>query len=121
MPIGTCDPASRGDAYNVTQLAVGNGDVMVTVRYGWDGVSTRETGCDGPLVNGTGPASNRWAVSYLNAGQTTYYMHTIGRNGQARTLTLNPGASGTFTAQQAAANGYVNISDIDNLSLTTEP
>lgn len=120
MPVGTCDPATRGDPYNVLQLAVGNGDVFVTIRYGWDGVSTRETGCDGPLVNGTG-GGNVWAISYLNAGQTTYYMKTVGRNGQPRTLTLNPGASGTLTKNQAASAGYVNVSDCDNLTLTTTP
>ena len=120
MPTGTCDPATRGQAFNVLQLAIGNGDVFVTIRYGWDGVSTRDTGCDGPLVNGTG-SGNVWAVSYTNAGQTTYYMHTVGKNGQARTLTLNPGASGTLTKTQAASAGYVNRSDCDDLSLTTEP
>jgi hypothetical protein len=121
MPIGTCDPATRGDAFNVLQLSVGNGDVTVTIRYGWDGTSTRATGCDGPLVNGTGPASNRWAVAYENLGATTYYMHTTGRNGQARTFTVGPGASGTLTAQQAANNGYTNRSDCDDLTLTTVP
>lgn len=121
MPIGTCDPATRGDQFNVLQLAVGNGDVMVTIRYDWDGVSTKETGCDGPLVNGTGPVSNRWAVKYENTGLTTYYMHTIGRNGQQRTFTIGPGDTGTFTAQQAASRGYVNRSDCDDLTLTTAP
>lgn len=120
MPIGTCDPATRGDPYNVIQLAVGNGDVMVTIRYDWDQISTRDTGCDGPLVNGTG-IGNTWAVAYVNAGETTYYMHTTGRNGQSRTFTINPGANGTITKSQAAAQGYVNRSDVDNLTLTTEP
>ena len=120
MPAGTCDPATRGDAFNVSQLAVGNGDVFVTIRFAWDGTSVRPD-CDGPLVNGTGQVSNRWAVSYLNAGQTTYYMHTTGKNGVARTLRLDPGASGTLTAQQAASQGYVNASDCVNLTLTTEP
>jgi hypothetical protein len=120
MPIGTCDPASRGDAFNVLQLAVGNGDVMVTIRYGWDGVSVRPD-CDGPLVNGTGPASNKWAVSYANLGPTTYYMHIEGRNGTPRTLTLNPGQSGTLTATQCANNGYGTAADFDGLTLTTAP
>lgn len=121
MPAGTCDPASRFEPFNILQLAVGNDDVFVTIRYGWDGVSTKETGCDGPLVNGTGPASNRWAVSYRNSGPTTYYMHTVGRNGQSRSFQINPGQSGTFTAAQAAARGYVNRSDCDALELTTTP
>lgn len=40
MPAGTCDPATRGEAFNVLQLSVANGDVTVTVRYGWDGPRT---------------------------------------------------------------------------------
>lgn len=121
MPAGTCDPATRGDLFNVLQMAVGNGDVMVTIRYGWDGTSTRDTGCDGPLVNGTGPASNRWAVAYQNLGGTTYYLHTTGRNGQPHTFTLGPGASGTLTAQQAASQGFATRLDCDDLTLTTTP
>lgn len=122
MPAGTCDPATRGDPYNVMQMAVGNGDVMVTIRYDWDHVSTKDSpgGCDGPLVNGSG-SGNAWAIAYVNAGQTTYYMHTIGRNGQARTFTIDPGANGTITKNQAASQGYVNKSDCDDLTLTTSP
>ena len=122
MPAGTCDPATRGDPYNVLQLAVGNGDVFVTIRYGWDNVSQRTDpdGCDGPLVNGTG-SGNGWAVSYVNAGQSTYYMHTVKKNGQPLTLTIPPGSNGTLTKQQAAAGGYVNASDCKSLALTTEP
>lgn len=119
MPAGTCDPATRGDPFNVLEMAVGNGDVMVTIRYGWDGVSVRPE-CDGPLVNGTG-SGNVWAIAYQNLGSITYYLHTVGRNGQARTFTLNPGASGTLTKNQAASQGYVNRSDCDELNLTTTP
>ena len=166
MPVGTCDPATRSQPYNVIQIAEGNGDVFITIRYGWDGRSQKESehtvtagqtladiaalygatetemrtwnnlpdstisvgqiltvwkgGCDGPLVNGSG-GGNVWAISYVNAGAITYYMHTIGRNGQARTFTVNPGANGTITKAQAANNGYVNRSDVDDLSLTTTP
>lgn len=120
MPAGTCDPATRGDPYNVLQLAVANGDVMVTIRYGWDGVSTRDAGCDGPLVNGSG-AGNVWAVAYQNLGGTRYYLHTVGRNGQPHVFTLDPGAAGTLTKNQVASQGFVNRSDCDDLELTTVP
>lgn len=122
MPIGTCDPATRGDAFNVQELSVANGDVTLTVRYGWDGVSTRETGCDGPLVNGTGPASNRWAIQAVNnTAGTTYYAHTVGKRGQPRVVTLDPGVTAKYTAQQAANNGFETISDLENLTLSTSP
>lgn len=196
MPIGTCDPASRGEAFNVFEQAQGDaGEVLLTVRYGWDGPrsvsvstvsgsqsitapagsfgpgdlgraisgagipagstlsavvsdtaatlsaaatatgtitatiagSTKETGCDGPLVNGTGPASNRWAVRAQNTGPTTYYAHTRKRSGQVKTYTLSPAVSpteptiATVTAQQAANNGYSLRSDFDELVLTTDP
>lgn len=121
---GTCDPASRGQAFNVQELSVANGGVTLTVRYGWDGVSVKdsEEGCDGPLVNGTGPAANRWAIRAVNnTTDTTYYAHTLGKRGQPRTITLLPGQTSTYTAQQAANNGYETISDLYDLSLTTTP
>lgn len=54
MPIGTCDPASRGEPYNAFALEIPapnrSGYVLTEVHYDWDGVSTRETGCDGPVI-----------------------------------------------------------------------
>lgn len=120
MPAGTCDPATRGQAFSVLQLAVANGDVMLTIRFGWDGVSVRPN-CDGPLINGTGVASNRWAVQAQNLSQTTYYAHTIRKNGQLARYTLGPGATGNVTVAQASANGYTAASDFGSLSMSTDP
>lgn len=121
MPAGTCDPASRGDAFNAGTLAGGiNGEVSIDYRYGWDGVSVRPD-CVGPLVNGTGPTTNRWAIRYVNGGQVTYYVHTLGKRGQPRRLTLAPGDSGTFTAAQASTNGYDTNEDLSSLYLSTDP
>lgn len=124
MPEGTCDPATRGATFNVLEQAQGDaGEVLITVRYGWDGVSTRESegGCEGPLVNGTGPASNRWAVRAVNTGTVTYYAHTTRRNGQPRRFTLTAGQTVTATAQQASAQGYDSNLDFGSLYLTTDP
>lgn len=120
MPLGTCDPGTRGDAYNTQEMSIANGDVTLTVRYGWDGVSTRETGCDGPLVDGTG-AGNRWAIRAVNLSQTTYYAHTVGKRGQPRVYTLAAGATQTVKAAAAASVGYATISDIYDLTLSTSP
>jgi len=96
------------------------GEVLITVRYGWDGVSVKPE-CDGPLVNGTGVVANRWAVRAVNTGQVTYYAHTTARNGQPKTWILSPGQTATATAVQASSNGFSTRGDFDNLVLTTEP
>jgi hypothetical protein len=71
MPIGTCDPASRGrgETYNEFAMEVplpdGSGYVLIDCRYTWDGTSTRATGCDGPVIflrtRNTG-TSTAWAM-----------------------------------------------------------
>lgn len=119
-PPGSCDPASRGDAYNVTEMAVANGLVDIIARYGWDGVSTRETGCDGPFVNGTG-AGNKWAIQVTNNDTVSWFVNTVGKRGQPRHLELLPGVVNQYTATQAANNGYQTISDLDTLSITQTP
>jgi hypothetical protein len=120
MPAGTCDPASRGDAFNMQQMAVANGMVDITVRYGWDGVSVRPD-CDGPLVDGTGPVGNRWALKVTNNDTVSWYVHTVGRRGQPRHLELLPGVTRTYTAAQGTAAGYASITDLESLNITTSP
>ena len=116
MPIGTCDPASRGDAFNSAELQFG--PVNVKYRFGWDGVSTRETGCVGPLVQGTG-AGNRWAVAVANTSQTeTWYVHFKGRRGQPKVFELPPGFSDTFTVTQLANRGFDDSTDLEDLRIT---
>jgi len=123
MPVGTCDPASRGDAFNSLTLSMGNGNVTVEVRYGWDGVSTRDTGsgCDGPLVNGTGVQSNRWAIRVTNNDTISWYVRTIGRRGQPHNIEFTPGSVTTYTATQASNAGYDSFSDFAELTLSTSP
>jgi hypothetical protein len=121
MPIGTCDPASRGAAFNEMALSQGEGKVTIDIRYGWDGVSTKETGCEGPLVNGTGPAANRWAVRVTNSDTQSWYVHTLGKRGQPRDYEFAAGTVTTFTANQASNNGFATISDFEELLLTTSP
>lgn len=114
MPAGTCDPASRGMAYNEGTYAVDNGAVVVTYRYGWDGTSTidSDTGCVGPMLLLSG--SNRSAV--------TYYAHFQGRKGTWRRVQLNPGQTVTYdkTGQLKQA-GFNDNTDLDGLRITTDP
>lgn len=122
MVIGTCDPASRGDTFNSQTLAMGNGAVTVDVRYGWDGVSTRQSpgGCDGPLVNGVG-TGNVWAIRVTNNDSVSWWVHTIGRRGQPRDTEFLPGTTTRYTANQASNNGYTTISDLAELTMTMLP
>lgn len=121
MPLPNCDSTAAGLPYWTTIQSRGNdGEVEIRIRWVWDGTSVHEaaggTGCDGPIVN-DGSGQNRWAISYHNNGTNTYDVVTRGKNGSnPRTLRLNPGASGTFTAQQASNQGYSNISDLDDLT-----
>jgi hypothetical protein len=100
---------------------MGNGLVTVTIRYGWDGVSTKssEGGCDGPLVQGTGVVANRWAVQVVNNDSQTWYLHTVGRRGQPRDIPFTAGTTTRYTANQAANAGFENYSDVAELTLTT--
>jgi hypothetical protein len=112
MPAGTCDPASRGAAYNEGEFAVAGGAVVVPYRYGWDGPSTMETGCVGPLQ----------MVSGTNNSTQTYYAHFQGRKGTWRRVQLDPGQSVTYdkTGQLKQA-GLIDNTDLDGLYITTDP
>lgn len=124
MAIGTCDPASRGEAFNLLTLAMGNGNVTVNVRYGWDGVSTKETGCNGPLYqppNQPGNQADRWAIQVVNNDSISWYVRTIGKKGQPRNVEFFPGETRTFTVTQATNAGYADITDFENLTLSTSP
>lgn len=120
MPSGTCDPASHGLTFNTTIMSRGNGMVEIVIRWGWDGVSVRPD-CDGPLVNGTGPADNRWAVQVTNNDTTSWWVHTVGKRGQPRNYEFTPGSVTQFTKTQASNNGYDSYSDFAELTLDQSP
>src|SRR5690242_1299511 len=116
MPAGTCDPASRGDAYNSGELQFG--PVNVKYRYGWDGVSTRETGCVGPLVQGTAQG-DRWAIRVENTSPTdTWYAWFTGRRGQPKSFQIPPGFVGSYTVQQCSQRGFTDSTDVEGLQVT---
>lgn len=83
---GTCDPATRGVAYNEMQQA--NGPIDMYVRYGWDGVTVLPD-CDGPvlLLRGTNTSATE-----------TWYVHFQGRKGTWRVVALAPGQVVTVTS-----------------------
>lgn len=111
MPEGTCDPASRGDEFNVTETAEGGGDVLITIRWGWDGVSVRPD-CDGPVRD----------IHVRNVSQTTYYANLPNKKKGNRNIEIPPGTdvviSGTGQLKQY---GLENYSDCIGVQLHTDP
>lgn len=113
MPSGTCDPASRGASFNEGEFAVDNNAVSVYYRYGWDGVSTRDTdvGCVGPLTR----------VVVRSSSEFTYYAHFQGRRGQWRRIVLDPGVTRTYNQQQLSNAGFEDNTDLEGLFITRDP
>lgn len=107
MPEGTCDPATRGAAYN--EMIQMEGPVTIYARYGWDGVSVKPD-CDGPvsLIRGT------------NASTTeTWYVHFKGRKGTWRAVPLAPGETREVTANnQLRQLGLADASDLEGIYIT---
>lgn len=104
MPIGTCDPATRGDAFNAFDLEqhLGDGVVRIWGEYGWDGVSTRETGCNGPLN----------ALSVSNTGTAPAYVRLPNKKKGSPFVEIPPGSSTSLSAGQRNQLGLENISDV---------
>ena len=116
MPVGTCDPASRGEAFNVMALEKpapnGSGAVLTEVRYGWDGVSVKP-GCDGPVSRiRTRNTSSlvAWASLPLKKRGETW-------------IQIDPGTDVTVTnANQIRNLGLENYSDVAGVAVTfTQP
>jgi hypothetical protein len=84
---------------------------MLKYRYGWDNVSTRATGCNGPLLQ----------ADVVNGNPDTWYAHFKGKRGTWRRITMNPGDSGTVTQAQLTSAGFVDASDLENLYITRDP
>jgi hypothetical protein len=116
MPIGTCDPASRGDAYNSVTLEErapnGSGSVLTDVRYGWDGTSVMPN-CDGP-------------VSYLrtrNTSNMTAWAMLPNKKRGSKWVQIDPGTDATITAAGTLRNlGLENYSDVAGVGVQwTQP
>lgn len=108
MPEGTCDPATRGMAYN--EIEQQSGPVTVYGRYGWDGVSERPE-CDGPvsLVRGTNASED-----------DTWYVHFQGQSGTWRTVTLAPGETREIVQPELTQLGLADYADLRGLYVSDE-
>jgi hypothetical protein len=109
MPTGTCDPATRGEASNEETLQ--RGTVLITVRFGWDGVSVRPN-CVGPIES----------VRVVNApGNPSWWYKTEGKRGQPHSYEIPPGTDVTFNATQARQRGFDDNTDFYGLTLSPTP
>jgi hypothetical protein len=109
MPIGTCDPATRGEAHNSFEVDFLEGRAKLIGVYDWDGVSVKPS-CDGPLVSLRG-------VNLTT--DLTLYGWFLGRNGTARSITMPPGFDQTIINPQLRNLGFRNYSDCDGITVTT--
>lgn len=106
MPLGTCDPASRGDAYNQlaeeVPLPNESGSVLIDIHYGWDGTSTRPN-CDGPVS----------FIRTRNTGTQTAWANLPNKKKGSPWVQLDPGTDVTITQQGQLNNlGLTNYSDV---------
>lgn len=105
--LGECDPSTRGQATNSTTLQ--DGLALVDIIWSWDGVSTRETGCDGPLIT----------VHAVNGDSVSHWLHFQGRRGQPKSIELPPGVNVTRNAAWLAQRGYDSFADTVGVRLTS--
>lgn len=116
MPSGTCDPASRGEAYNQmaeeVPLPDGSGSILVDCRFGWDGISSMPN-CDGP-------------VSFLrtrNTGSAPAWALLPEKKKAPPWVRIDPGTDVTITAKGQLSNlGLSNVSDVNGVGISfTDP
>lgn len=110
MPLGTCDPASRGDQWNTDEYAVDNGNVVVTIRWDWDGVSQMPN-CDGPVID----------IRLRNSSQLTYYCNLPAKKKGLRNIEIPPGSDTTYSGVQLKQAGLENYSDTTGVQPYTDP
>lgn len=94
----------------ITEIAKGNGDVIVTVNVTWDGVSTPTGpgGCQGSIFN----------MRVRNASANTWYAKVPNAKGGVQTVTITPGLDQTFTAAQLSARGIDTVDEIRGIEVT---
>lgn len=106
MPTGTCDPASRGEAYNTVTLEFPlpnlSGAVLIDCRWGWDGTSTRPN-CDGPVQS----------IRTRNTGTETAWAMLPNKKKPPQWVAVDPGTDVTITQQGQLNNlGVTKYSDV---------
>lgn len=116
MPLGTCDPASRGESYNQMAYEVpapdGSGTVLVDCHFGWDGTSTMPN-CDGPTL----------FIRTRNTSAMTAWANLPNKKKPPTWVQIDPGTDVTITAQGQLNNlGLSKASDVTSVQpVFTQP
>lgn len=110
MPKGTCDHTLDPNGFNTLRLTKANGDVMLEVRWEWDGVSVWPE-CDGPVIR----------ARASNTGTQTWYAHVPRARGGTRTIEIAPGDVKTWTGAQLATVGLDTLTALTDFTLNTSP
>lgn len=103
--IGSCDPATRGQATNAKTLQ--SGLALVDIIWSWDGVSVQPN-CDGPLIT----------VHGVNGDTVSHWLHFKGRRGQPKSIELPPGTNVTRNQAWLAQRGFDSVMDTVDVQLT---
>lgn len=99
---GQCDPGPG--QFNLQTL--GDSEIVVTVRYGWDGVSLFPD-CDGPIQD----------VRLQNVGTRTRTL-SIPAGRKLKSRDILPGTDVTFTGAQLAQIGLETAADLADMTLS---
>lgn len=115
MPIGTCDPASRGNGETYNEFAIElplpdrSGYVLIDCRYTWDGTSTRATGCDGPVI----------FLRTRNTGTSTAWAMLPDKKKAPLWVQVDPGTDVTITQKGQLANlGVSSATDVQSVTFS---
>lgn len=106
---GSCDPAP--DLYHVAETAKGNGTVLVTFRYGWNGTDVFPDCSGGPLLG----------ARVENTGTQTWYVHLPRSRGGWRTISILPGSVTLYTSAQLSLAGLLTRGDLEAFDLSDSP
>jgi hypothetical protein len=104
--VQTCDPAPN--PHHTVELVKGDGQVSITIRVGWDGVSVWPN-CVGPIID----------LRLRNVGTDTWILNMPnGRKLKNRSIT--PGTDVTLTGAQLENLGVTTIADLEGFTLIRE-
>lgn len=104
---GSCDPSP--EPYNVIALSKASGQVTVTVKSTWDGVSVWPN-CAGPIVD----------VRLQNTGADTWILN-LPNGKKLKNRPILPGTDTTATGAQLVALGVETLADIEDFTLSLAP